>query len=274
MMQKEKLREFLDLKVAEFNNSRFIEQDPISIPHLFSHKQDIEIAGFFAAIFAWGNRTTIINKSKVLLDAMDMSPHDFCLNASPRELKKLHGFRHRTFFDDDLFYFLHFLRQHYRNNDSLETAFSRGMGQNDKTVEHALNGFREYFLSMDHLKRTEKHVAHPAHGSTCKRLNMFLRWMVRIDGHGVDFGIWQSVHPSQLVCPVDVHVARTARSLGLLKRKQTDWMAAEELTEQLRRLDAADPVKYDFALFGVGVSSNGRMHRSGRLKKGTVKARQ
>jgi len=253
-MQKNELKDFLDKKVDEYNQPFFIHNDPVSIPHLFSKKQDIEIAGFFAATFSWGNRTTIINKSKELLQRMDMSPYEFCLNHSPAKVKKLKGFRHRTFFDDDLFYFIEFLRYHYKQHDSLETAFSQWMQRSDETIENVLNGFKKYFFSMEHLKRTEKHIANPLQKSTCKRLNMFLRWMVRKDHKGVDFGIWNTIKPSQLVCPIDVHVTKIARRLNILERKQIDWQAAIELTNYLRTLDKNDPVKYDFALFGVGVS--------------------
>jgi len=162
------------------------------------------------------------------------------------------GFQHRTFNDDDLFYFIEFLHHHYQNSDTLETAFSKWMSSEDENIEKALNGFKKYFFSLEHLKRTEKHISSPLQKSTCKRINMFLRWMVRLDNNGVDFGIWKKITPAQLICPVDVHVARVARRLGLLKRKQTDWLAAIELTKNLRNLDNNDPGKYDFALFGLG----------------------
>ena len=246
------LIEFLNKKVDEYNQPFFIASDPISIPHLFTRKQDIEIAGFFAAIFSWGNRTSIIKKTKQLMDRMDMSPYEFCCKAGANNLKRLRGFKHRTFNDDDLFYFIEFFHQHYKTSNSLETAFSKWMKQNDDNTERALNGFKKYFFSSPHLKRTEKHISSPLQKSTCKRLNMFLRWMVRKDKNGVDFGTWKKISPAQLVCPVDVHVARVARRLGLLKRKQTDWLAAVELTKNLRKLDKSDPGKYDFALFGLG----------------------
>ncbi|HYK44644.1 MAG TPA: TIGR02757 family protein [Parafilimonas sp.] len=243
------LKKFLDNKVEQFNQPSFIKDDPISIPHLFSKKQDIEIAGFFAAIFAWGNRTTIINKSKELMTLMDMSPHEFCLHADPSNLEGLSSFKHRTFKTTDLLYFIEFLKYHYGQHPSLETAFIK-WGQN---VEQMLTGFHHYFFSLEHIRRTRKHIATPENKSNCKRLNMFLRWMVRNDKKGVDFGIWKKIKPSQLVCPIDVHVARVARRFNLLHRKQIDWQAALELTEYLRTLDPADPVKYDFALFGLGV---------------------
>ena len=248
------LKEFLDAKVTEYNQPFFIKDDPISIPHLFAKKQDIEIAGLFAAIFSWGNRTTIINKSKELMRLMEMSPYDFCLNASKEKLKKLKGFKHRTFNEDDLFYFIEFLRQHYTKHKSLETAFFTTKGSD---VESGLNNFKKYFFSFEHLKRTEKHVSSPLTKSTCKRLNMYLRWMVRNDRTGVDFGIWEKIRPSQLICPIDVHVARIARKYGLLHRKQNDWQSAIELTVALRKLDKDDPVKYDFALFGMGAIEPG-----------------
>jgi uncharacterized protein (TIGR02757 family) len=246
------LIEFLNKKVDEYNQPFFIAGDPISIPHLFSKKQDIEIAGFFAAIFSWGNRATIINKTKELMTRMEMHPYEFCINYKPDELKKLKGFKHRTFNEDDLYYFVEFFHHHYQSSDTLEAAFIKRMTSNDNNVENALNGFKKCFFSFEHLKRTEKHISSPLQKSTCKRLNMFLRWMVRKDKSGVDFGIWKKISPAQLVCPIDVHVARVARRFGLLKRKQTDWLAAVELTEHLRMLDKDDPGKYDFALFGLG----------------------
>lgn len=253
MTQKD-LKLFLDKKVAEYNQPSFITNDPVCIPHMFTKKQDIEISGFFAAIFAWGNRTTIINKSKELMTRMDMAPHEFCMNHSHHDLKNLLGFKHRTFTDTDLLYFVEFFRFHYSRHDTLEHAFYRSLNAGDETVEKSLVAFKEYFFSLEHVpSRTKKHVASPASNSTCKRLNMFLRWMVRKDGCGVDFGIWKNIRASQLVCPIDLHVARVAKRFNLLKRKPIDWIAALELTRYLRSLDKEDPVKYDFALFGLGV---------------------
>ena len=247
---KNDLKEFLDNKVLLYNQPSFIPADPVCIPHLFTKKQDIEIAGLFAAVFAWGNRTTIINKSKELMQLMDMQPHEFCLHHSSKDLKKMAGFKHRTFNTDDLYYFIEFFHHHYQKYDSLETAFFPNKGI---TAEQGLNNFKNYFFSFEHLPRTQKHISSPLQKSGCKRLNMYLRWMVRNDHTGVDFGLWKNIKPSSLICPIDVHVARVAKKLGLLQRKQTDWQAATELTEYLRTLDAADPVKYDFALFGLGV---------------------
>lgn len=250
---KKEIADFLNRKVAEFNVPLFIKDDPVSVPHLFAKKQDIEIAGLFAALFAWGNRTTIINKSKELMARMDNAPHAFVIDHRDSDLKKLLGFRHRTFNDTDLLYFVEFLRHHYGHYESLETAFSKWMLPGDTDIENALNGFSSYFASLEDMpNRTKKHVSSPGRNSTCKRLNMFLRWMVRKDGQGVDFGIWQNISPSQLICPIDLHVARVAKKFSLVHRKQVDWLAAVELTRQLRLLDAGDPVKYDFALFGLG----------------------
>lgn len=249
-MTEQKLKEFLDKKVDEYNRPSFIAADPVLIPHLFAKKQDQEIAGFFAATFAWGNRTTIINKSRELLSLMEMQPHSFCLHAGPAELKKLLSFKHRTFNPTDLLYFIDFFRHHYQRYDSLEAAFT----MHGKTVEEMLTGFYHYFFSLeDAPPRTRKHVASPERGSTCKRLNMFLRWMVRHDDRGVDLGIWRSISPSELICPIDLHVGRVARKFRLLERKQTDWLAALELTERLRRFDPQDPARYDFALFALGI---------------------
>ena len=247
------IKEFLNKKVDEHNQPLFIKNDPVSIPHLFTKKQDIEIAGFFAAIFSWGNRTTIINKSKELMQLMDNAPYHFITQHTPKELKSFLKFKHRTFNADDLFYFIEFLKTHYANHTSLEDAFAKGMNKKEVTVEKGLTTFRKYFFSMEHLKRTEKHISSPAQKSSCKRLNMFLRWMVRKDDKGVDFGIWKKISPAQLICPLDVHVARVARQLNILQRKQADWQAATDLTAYLRTLDANDPVKYDYALFGMGV---------------------
>lgn len=254
MMQANKLKDFLNKKVEEYNRPFFIQSDPVCILHLFTKKQDIEIAGFFAAIFAWGNRTTIINKSKELMQLMDNSPHEFCLHHSNNDLKKLLSFKHRTFNTTDLLYFVSFFHEHYSNNSSLETAFTKWMKKTDQNIEHALNGFYRYFFSLEEVpKRTMKHIASPEKKASCKRLNMFLRWMVRRDKRGVDFGIWKNIDPSQLVIPLDVHVARVARHFKLLERKQTDWLAAVELTNEMKLLDPNDPAKYDFALFALGV---------------------
>lgn len=243
------------MKVDLYNQPSFIKDDPILVPHLFSKKQDIEIAGFFAALFAWGNRTTIIQKSKELMQLMDMDPHDFIVNHSDNELKKLVNFKHRTFNATDLLYFVEFLRFHYSKHSFLESAFTKGLEPGDETIENALRAFHHYFFSLpDYPPRTKKHIATPERGSTCKRLNMYLRWMVRKDKAGVDFGIWENISPSQLVCPIDLHVARVATRFNLLKRKQIDWQAALELTAHLRTLDSNDPVKYDFALFGLGIA--------------------
>ena len=255
---KDEIHQLLDQKVKQYNHIEFIEKDPICIPHLFTKQQDIEIAGFFAAIFAWGNRTTIINKSKELLERMDNAPFAFCTQHQEKDLKKLLGFAHRTFNDTDLLYCIEFFKQHYSKNESLESAFfkSESIGSIKKTnaVEKALIHFQDYFFSLDDAPaRTKKHIASPVSGSTCKRLNMFLRWMVRKDKQGVDFGIWKKISPADLIMPIDVHVARVSRGLGIVKRIQTDWQTAIELTNYCRTLDPKDPVKYDFALFSLGV---------------------
>lgn len=248
------LKQFLNKKVDLYNQPSFIKDDPITIPHQFSKKQDIEIAGFFASIFAWGNRTTIINKSNELLQLMDNAPYDFCLHHQPVDLKKIEKFKHRTFNATDVLYFIEFFKTHFNQHLSLETAFSRGLQKKDTTIENGLIEFYKYFFSLEDVpNRTRKHISSPAKKSTCKRLNMYLRWMVRDDNKGVDFGIWKKIQPSQLICPLDVHVIRVAKKLGLLNRKQNDWQAAIELTNELRKLDKSDPVKYDFALFGLGV---------------------
>ena len=256
MNTQKEIKKILDQKVKQYNKIDFIAKDPICIPHQFKKKQDIEIAGFFAAIFAWGNRTTIINKSKELLQRMDNAPYDFCTSRQPKDLKKLVGFVHRTYNDTDLLYTIEFLKQHYIKHSSLESAFfsNQKTGELIYHVQEGLTHFHEYFFSLeDAPHRTKKHIANPLSGSTCKRLNMYLRWMVRYDQQGVDFGVWKFIQPAALICPIDVHVGRVSRSLGILQRKQTDWLAAIELTNYLRTLDPKDPVKYDFALFSLGV---------------------
>ena len=250
-----KIALLLDKKVAEYNRPEFIPHDPISIPHQFTKQQDIEIAGFFASIFAWGNRTTIINKTNQLMQLMEGKPYEFCMEYADHKLKNLLPFRHRTFQATDLLYCIDFFHFHYSKNTSLETAFSKGIKRSDANVENGLRYFHQYFFSLpDAPQRTQKHIATPERASTCKRLNMYLRWMVRNDNNGVDFGIWNKISPSQLICPIDVHVARVARKLGLITRKQTDWLTAVELTDNLKKLDPKDPAKYDFALFGMGVN--------------------
>ncbi len=253
-MGENKLKDFFDKKVNAYNQTSFIETDPISIPHLFSKKQDIEIAGFFSAVFSWGNRRTIIDKSRQLMELMDMSPYQFCLQHKETDLKKLIHFKHRTFNSTDLLYFIQFFKHHYSRHKTLETAFLKGMHPGDANIENGLNGFYDYFFSLEDVPgRTRKHIATPLKKSTCKRINMFLRWMVRQDKKGVDFGIWKNIRPPELICPIDVHVARVARRFRLMERKQIDWFAAVELTEQLKKMDPIDPVRYDFALFGLGV---------------------
>lgn len=250
----EELKAFLDEKVEQYNQPDFIAPDPISIPHRYSKKQDIEITGFWAAILAWGQRVTIINKCHELFGLMDHEPHQFVLDHSEQDLKALLKFKHRTFNDVDTLYFIEFFKQFYRSHDSLEDAFVGGLRDRDENIENSLIHFHEQFFSLpDAPQRTRKHIATPARKSACKRINMFLRWMVRQDDQGVDFGLWNQIKLSQLVCPCDLHVERVARRLQLITRKQTDWQMALELTERLKEFDAQDPVKYDFALFGLGI---------------------
>ncbi len=248
-----KLKDFLDKKVAEYNRPEFIPTDPVSIPHRYSKQQDIEIAGLFAATFAWGNRITIIRKSTELMIAMDDAPHDFVVSHQPKDLHHLLSFKHRTFNETDLRYFLRFLQSHYRKCDSLEEAFLPDVMPRRERMKAGLAAFHNRFFSLeDAPHRTRKHVSHPGQQAACKRLNMYLRWMVRTDRKGVDFGLWKKFSPKDLIIPVDLHVARVSRKFGLIERKQTDWLTAEELTGFLLGLDPKDPVKYDFALFGLG----------------------
>jgi uncharacterized protein (TIGR02757 family) len=251
------LKVFLDEKVEKFNSPAFITNDPVSIPHLFSKKQDIEIAGLFAAVLAWGQRATIIRKCKELMEWMDHDPHRFIMQHRERDLKPFAGFRHRTFNGTDALYFIRALRSIYMEYPSLEDTFL--ISASDPTIETGLVRFHQRFFSLDdHPRRTKKHLSTPERKSACKRINMYLRWMVRQDGHGVDFGLWKKISPSRLVCPCDVHVDRVARRLRLIRRRQTDWLTALELTANLRKFDPQDPVKYDFALFGLGIEEGWR----------------
>ncbi|MDW7690384.1 TIGR02757 family protein [Flammeovirgaceae bacterium SG7u.111] len=253
-MEAAEIRDLLETKAEEYNQPGFIKDDPICIPHLFTKKQDIEIAGFFAAMLAWGQRKTIINKCRELIGMMDNTPFDFIKNHQDSDLKSFLSFKHRTFNATDTLYFLEFFKQFYAENESLEMAFSKHISAEETNVEQGLRGFHDIFFSLpDFPERTKKHIATPARKSACKRLNMYLRWMVRNDEKGVDFGIWNTIKPSQLICPLDVHVERVGKALGLLHRKPTDWRAATELTGNLKKINPDDPVRYDFALFGLGL---------------------
>lgn len=253
-MDNKAIAKLLNNKAKQYNTPEFIPHDPICIPHSFTQQQDIEIMGFFAAIFAWGQRPTIINKCNELIARMNHAPYKFILNHKPADLQQLEGFKHRTFNDTDLLYLIHFFHRWYHQHESLEPAFSNGLQKKDADTEQALNHFRRTVFSLPHVpERTMKHIASPAQKSACKRINMFLRWMVRKDNNGVDFGIWRAISPAQLICPLDLHVQRVALKLGLLERTQSDWLAATELTANLRKLNRKDPVVYDFALFGLGI---------------------
>ncbi|MDD3528055.1 MAG: TIGR02757 family protein [Bacteroidales bacterium] len=246
------LKIFLDQKAAQYNSCAFIETDPVSVPHLFSRKEDIEIAGFFAATLAWGQRKVAVSNARRLMQMMEMAPHDFVLNFTDNDLKPFRQFVHRTFNGTDCEYFLWALKNIYQNHVDLENVFCGG--QEDVTdVATALVNFRNTFFALDHPPRTEKHVANVLKNATAKRLNMFLRWMVRRDDNGVDFGLWKRFSPAQLICPLDVHSGRVARKLGLLPPGADNFAAALGLTERLRVFDADDPVRYDYALFGLGI---------------------
>lgn len=253
-MEHSSLKSMLEEKVAFYNRPSFIENDPISVPHRYARKEDIEISGFLSATISWGNRVSILKNGHRLMQLMDDQPFLFIKDAGERDLKQFRNFVHRTYNESDCLFFIEALRNIYLNHDGLEAAFADGLKGGEKDVFQAIMHFRKLFLTVPHLKRSEKHIADPSCGSTAKRINMFLRWMVRTDNNGVDFGIWHRILPSQLCCPLDVHSGRTARHLGLLTRKQNDWKAVIELTEMLRKFDPEDPVKYDFALFGMGVN--------------------
>jgi uncharacterized protein (TIGR02757 family) len=245
------LYSFLEERYIFYNQPAFIGSDPVSIPHRFRDKADIEISGFLTATLSWGNRKSILASARRLLHLMGDSPHDFLVHAGTKDFKPFLTFVHRTFNGDDCLFFLSALQVLYRQYGSLEPLF---VSMNTQGAAHAIGVFRDAMLAQEHLPRSAKHISNPAAGSAAKRINMFLRWMVRSDDRGVDFGLWKSVDPASLVCPIDVHSGRVARNLGLLRRGANDWKAAEELTAALRQFDPADPVKYDFALFGLGVS--------------------
>ncbi|QHL86037.1 TIGR02757 family protein [Nibribacter ruber] len=248
------IKALLEDRYQRYNTLEFIPHDPISIPHRFTEKRDIEIAGFFASILAWGQRKTIINKCTELMARMDNAPYQFIRHHHEDDLKSLLGFKHRTFNDTDLLYLVHFFRWFYEQHNSLEVAFL-GTGPVPLLTQKArLEHFYNLVFSLPEAPhRTRKHISTPAKKSACKRINMYLRWMVRKDESGVDFGIWKSISPKDLICPCDVHVQRVARKLKLIERTQSDWAMAEELTKNLRAYDPQDPVKYDFALFGLGI---------------------
>ena len=254
------LHQFLQTKADFYNHPNFIEDDPITIPHQFTKKQDIEIAGLFAAILAWGNRKSIINSCNKLMQCMDNEPYNFIMQQSLQQHKhRFNTFVHRTFNEMDAWHILNFLQHHYahKKNKSLENAFTINVANTDDTIEKGLIGFHHYVFSFNayamHEVHCKKHIATPQKKSACKRLNMYLRWMVRKDKKGVDFGLWNTILPSQLIIPIDVHVGRVAKKLGILQRTQNDWQAAVELTQYLKKINPTDPVLFDYALFGLGV---------------------
>lgn len=247
------IKNLLDSRVEKYNNPAFIPNDPVCIPHEYALKQDIEISGFFAAILAWGQRKTIISKCRELMQRFDNQPYFFIKNHTDSDLKNLLGFKHRTFNDTDLLYLVHFLQQHYIKHESLETAFTGDNNEIKIQKQRLIHFYNTVFSLPEAPNRTRKHISTPNRKSACKRINMYLRWMVRKDNNGVDFGIWKNISTADLICPCDVHVDRVARKLNLITRKQTDWETAEELTAALRQFDPSDPVKYDFALFSLGI---------------------
>lgn len=250
-MNRIELKEFLDDKVIQYNNPRFIESDPIQIPHQFLLKEDIEISAFLTATIAWGNRKSIIKNASTMMDLLGNSPFDFVLNHKPHHIDNITHFVHRTFNVVDFKYFITALQHIYKNHEGLENVFSKNATCN--STQESIHKFKKIFFEIPHTQRTQKHISDPLNNSAAKRLNMFLRWMVRNDKTGVDFGIWDSLSPAQLSCPLDIHSGNVARKLGLLTRKQNDAKALAELDESLRKMDKNDPVKYDFALFGLGV---------------------
>jgi uncharacterized protein (TIGR02757 family) len=250
-MNKSELKAFLDEKAEQYEHPKFLEADPIQIPHSFSKKEDIEISAFLTATIAWGNRKSIINNAYRLMELLDNTPYDFVLNHQEADLDNLSSFVHRTFNGDDLKFFILALNNIYRNHGGLEAVFTKH--QESESLQETISNYKSLFFELEHLPRTQKHVSDPLKGSAAKRINMFLRWMVRPADKGVDFGLWKSIPASKLSCPLDVHSGNVARKLKLLKRKQNDAKALTELDNSLRKFDANDPVKYDFALFGLGV---------------------
>ena len=245
------LKEFLDVKVIQYNKPDFIESDPLQIPHCYSLKEDIEISGFLTATIAWGNRKSIINNAKRLMALMDHAPHDFVMQHQPKDLERFNTFVHRTFNGLDCIQFIESLKHIYTHHNGLEGVFN--MYSEKDSLQASIHHLKQHFFEIDHLQRTQKHISDPLKKSAAKRINMFLRWMVRPNDTKVDFGLWTQLSPSQLSCPLDVHSGNVARKLGLLKRSQNDAKALSELDKNLRKLDPVDPVKYDFALFGLGV---------------------
>ena len=251
-MNQKELKEFLDIKYEKYNTVNFISSDPVSVPHLFTKKEDIEIAAFLSATIAWGQRKSIIKNANRLIELMDMNPFDFIVNANVYDFRYFRKFVHRTFNGDDCVYFLKSLRRIYREFGSIENVFTEGF-QKDNTIKSGIIHLRNTFFTLVHETRVEKHFSDPDRNSACKRINLFLRWMVRNDDRGVDFGIWKDIPSSALLCPLDIHSGNVSRKLGLLTGTSNDWLAVEELTANLRKLDSKDPVKYDFALFGLGI---------------------
>ncbi len=250
-MNFDELKEFLDIKVRQYNNVKFIESDPIQIPHQFSLKEDIEISAFLTATIAWGKRKMIIDNANKIMSFMGNSPYDFVMHHNSNQLDKINGSIHRTFNGIDFQYFIKSFKNIYQNHSGLEAVFAKNAELN--SLQKSIHHFKQIFFVLDHPIRTQKHISDPLKNSAAKRINMFLRWMIRNDNTGVDFGIWKSLSPSQLSCPLDVHSGNVARKLGLITRKQNDAKALMELDTNLRKIDAKDPVKYDFALFGLGV---------------------
>ncbi|MBG6109557.1 uncharacterized protein (TIGR02757 family) [Flavobacterium sp. CG_23.5] len=250
-MNSSELKDFLDEKVIQYNTVDFIESDPVQIPHLFSLKEDIEIAGFMSATIAWGNRKMIIKNSHRMMDLMGNAPYDFVMSHNENNLEQLESFVHRTFNAQDFASFIRSLKHVYQNHGGLETVFNKF--KELESMQKSIHEFKKIFFEVPHQYRTQKHISDPLNNSAAKRINMYLRWMIRQDNKGVDLGIWKSISPAALSCPLDVHSGNVARKLGLLTRKHNDGKALAELDLQLRKLDSTDPVKYDFALFGLGV---------------------
>ena len=250
-LSKEELKDFLDKMAEKYNSLDFIDHDPVCIPHLYQTKEDIEISGFLTATIAWGNRCAILRSAKRMMSCLEESPYDFIMNHDDHDLERISGVIHRTFNSTDLIYFIKALKYIYETKNGLEGIFNNY--QTEDSLQPAIHKLKCFFFELPHAARTLRHISDPFKGSAAKKINMFLRWMIRRDNKGVDFGLWKSISPSILSCPLDVHSGNVARKLGLINRKQNDSKAVSELDINLRELDRADPVKYDFALFGLGV---------------------
>lgn len=249
------MKTILEENYQKYNRLNFIETDPIQIPHSFSKKENIEISAFLTAIIAWGRRDIIIKNAKKMMSVLDNNPYDFIINAQSKDFDNIEKFVHRTFQFTDFIFFLKSLQNIYKNKNGLEDVFYKNYKKN-KSIKESISGFRKIFFAIPHPARTRKHIADVTKNSAAKRINLFLMWLIRTDNIGVHFGLWKKFNPANLLMPLDVHTAKMSRALNLLSRKQNDWQAVEELTNNLKKFDPKDPTKYDFAIFGMDLDLN------------------